>query len=178
MSFINMKMKIGLLGGSFNPAHIGHLHISKIALRKLNLNQVWWLVSPQNPLKKKDDMMDFGLRLDNAQAVAGNNPKIKVKTIEMEMGTRYTIDTLRRLKLKYPDYEFVWLMGADNLIQFPQWKKWREIIRLVPIHVFDRADHFYKAIGGKAYQIHKGRIHYHKIRKSLLSGTALRLTKR
>lgn len=167
-------MRVGLLGGSFNPAHQGHLHISNIALKKLKLDQVWWLVSPQNPLKKKDDMMDFSLRLDHAAAIVGVNPKIKVLGIEMELGTRYTVDTLKRLKKKFPNIEFYWLMGADNLIQLPKWKKWQHILDLAPIHVFDRADYFYKAIKSRAYQMYRNRIHYHKIRKNPLSSTEIR----
>ena len=167
-------MKIGLLGGSFNPAHAGHLHISEIALKKLGLNQVWWLVSPQNPLK--DKIGKFEERLDAAKKLTARNPKIKVLDLENKFGTQYTIDTLKRLKTKFPHYEFVWLMGADNLIQLPKWKRWEEILKLVPIQVFDRAEYFYKAIGQLAYQKHKSRIKYHKIRKHPASATEIRMS--
>ncbi len=170
-------MKIGLLGGSFNPAHAGHLHISEIALKTLGLKQVWWLVSPQNPLKSKSDMADFSTRFKKAKAIAADNPHIKVLDIEMALGTRYTVDTLKRLQQKFPKTEFVWLMGADNLIQLPKWKKWEEILQLAEVHVFDRDEHFYKAVKELAYQKHPGRIHYHLIRKHPVSGTAIRRTK-
>lgn len=166
--------KIGLLGGSFNPAHEGHLHISEIALKKLGLSQVWWLVSPQNPLKKKEDMMDFSLRLDHAAAIAGDNPRIKVSGLEVELGTRYTVDTIKRLKKKFPQYEFYWLMGTDNLIQLPKWKKWEHILDLAHVHVFDRDDQFYQAIHGKAFKKHPEQITYHNIRKNPLSATLIR----
>lgn len=167
-------MKIGLLGGSFNPAHEGHLHISEIAMHKLGLSQLWWLVSPQNPLKSSDDMMDFVLRMDHAGAVAGNHPKVKVLGIEIELDTIYTADTIRRLKQKHPAYEFVWLMGTDNLLQLPRWKKWEDICRQVEIHVFDRNKDFHKAVRGKAVLKFKDRIHYHFIRKNPLSATEIR----
>ena len=166
-------MKIGLLGGSFNPAHSGHLHISKIALAKLGLTQLWWLVSPQNPLKSTDDMMDFTLRYDHALAIA-NHPKIKVSAIEAEFQTQYTADTIARLRQKDPRYKFVWIMGADNLIQLPQWKKWEEICQQVPIHVFDRDEYFFKAMAGKAIAKHGDKITYHIIRKNPLSSTEIR----
>lgn len=167
-------MKIGLLGGSFNPAHEGHLHISKVALKKLGLDQLWWLVSPQNPLKSSDDMMDFALRMDHAGAVAGETPKIKVLGIEVELNTRFTADTIHKLRLRYPYYEFVWLMGTDNLIQLPQWKKWKEICEQVEIHVFDRNEDFHRAVRGKAMMQYKDRINYHYIRKNPLSATEIR----
>ncbi len=171
-------MKIGLLGGSFNPAHVGHLYISEIALKKLKLDQVWWLVSPLNPLKKKEDMMDFTLRLDHAQAIAGRNPKIKVLGIEVELGTRYTVDTIKRLKKKFPHVEFFWLMGTDNLLQFTRWKKWQHILDLAEVHVFDRDDDFYRATKSRAYLRYPNRITYHKIRKNSASSTEIRrLTK-
>jgi len=171
-------LKIGLLGGSFNPAHAGHLHISEIALKKLGLAQVWWLVSPQNPLKPRTEMMDFEKRFASAVKAKGQNPKIKVSDIEAKFGTRYTVDILRRLKAKFPHYEFVWLMGADNLLQLPKWKNWQEILRLVPIHVFDRAQFFHQAVSSRAYSQYKGRITYHNIRKNPFSATGIRLTKR
>lgn len=167
-------MKIGLLGGSFNPAHDGHLHISKIALKKLGLGQLWWLVSPQNPLKTSDDMMDFALRMDHAGAIVGDHPHIKVLGIEVELNTRYTADTIKKLKQRYPQHEFIWLMGTDNLLQFPRWKKWEEICELAEIHVFDRDKDFHKAMRGKAMMKYKDRIHYHYIRKNPLSATEIR----
>ena len=167
-------MKIGLLGGSFNPAHDGHLHISKIALHKLGLRQLWWLVSPQNPLKSTEDMADFVVRYDHACAIAANNPQIKVLGIEAELGTIYTADTIRRLKLKYPEHEFIWMMGTDNLVQLPYWKHWEEICKQVHIHVFDRNEQLYEAMNGKAIAKYPDRIHYHYIRKNPNSATEIR----
>lgn len=131
-------MKIGLLGGSFNPAHAGHLHISKEAIKRLGLDEVWWILSPQNPLKSKSEIAEYDLRLQKAKAVAAKNPQIKICEIEAEQGLQYTIDTLHALKKKYPKHQFVWTMGADNLLQFHQWKSWQEIFTLLPIAVFNR----------------------------------------
>ena len=167
-------MKVGLLGGSFNPAHDGHLHISKIALQKLGLRQLWWLVSPQNPLKSTDDMADFAIRYDHACKVAEKNPSIKVLGIEDELGTVYTSDTIRRLHLKFPQHEFAWLMGADNLVQLPRWKHWEEICEQVDIHVFDRNEYLYEAMNGIAMAKFGHKIHYHHIRKNAQSATDIR----
>ncbi|MGD9637949.1 MAG: nicotinate-nucleotide adenylyltransferase [Alphaproteobacteria bacterium] len=133
----NKNMKIGLLGGSFNPAHKGHIYISEMALKKMNLDEVWWLVSPQNPLKSSQGMASFEQRYDYAKKIITNS-KIKVSNIEQELGTRYTVDTISRLKQIYKSYKFVWIMGADNLEQIPKWKNWKKIFNLVPIAVFDR----------------------------------------
>ena len=130
--------KIGLLGGSFNPAHEGHLHISLLALKLMGLNEIWWLVSPQNPLKSTEDMAPLNVRLQSAKEVA-QHKSITPMALEDTLGTQYTIDTLRALKTHYPDTSFVWIMGADNLVQFSKWKDWEAIFSLVPIAVFDRA---------------------------------------
>ena len=142
-------MRIGLLGGSFNPAHDGHRHISLQALERLGLDQVWWLVSPQNPLKPVDGMAPFDERVAAAQRVA-NDPRIRVSAIEKDLGTRYTADTLAALKTQFPDHRFVWLMGADNLIQMPRWRLWQRIFHTVPIAVFPRAPYSLKASSCKA----------------------------
>lgn len=170
-------MKIGLLGGSFNPAHDGHLHISEIALKTLGLMQVWWLVSPQNPLKSRKDMMSLKERMASAKAVTRHNPQIRVTDIEVKLRTQYTADTLMRLKLKYPQHEFFWLMGADNLVQLPKWKKWQKIIKLAEIHVFDRSDYLYKGVKGRAFSHYPHRIKYHHIRKHPASATEIRKSK-
>lgn len=128
---------VGLLGGSFNPAHEGHRHISLYALKMLGLDAVWWMVSPQNPLKSGKDMADIGTRLRDANAIAAH-PKIFVTDIESQMGTRYTADTLKALKKHFPRTKFVWLMGADNLHQFHRWKNWQEIFKAVPVCVLAR----------------------------------------
>ena len=128
---------IGLLGGSFNPAHRAHRRISLHALGALGLDEVWWLVSPGNVLKPVDGMAPLAARVASAQAMARTAP-IRVSAIEAELGTRYTVDTLARLQRRYPRYRFVWLMGADNLAQFHRWRDWRAIARMMPIAVIAR----------------------------------------
>ncbi|MFA9201271.1 MAG: nicotinate-nucleotide adenylyltransferase [Cypionkella sp.] len=130
-------MRTGILGGSFNPAHRGHRRISLAALRLLGLDEVWWLVSPGNPLKPAGGMAPLAARVASAQGAARRAP-IRVTAIERELGTRYTIDTLRALARRYPQRRFIWLMGADNLAQFHRWRDWRGIARTVPIAVFAR----------------------------------------
>jgi nicotinate-nucleotide adenylyltransferase len=146
----NERAKIGLLGGSFNPPHEGHVHISKEALRLLGLDEVWWLVSPQNPLKSSCDMADFAERMQNAEAILKNKRKISVSAFEALEGTQYTYDTLKALQKSYPEVDFVWLMGADNLLNFHKWYKWQEIFSLVPIAVFDREDYAGEALNSEA----------------------------
>jgi nicotinate-nucleotide adenylyltransferase len=130
-------LRIGLLGGSFNPAHAGHFAISLYALRRLQLDQIWWLVSPQNPLKSKKDMGRLDVRIAQAHGLA-RHPKIRVMDLESKLGTRYTVDTLIQLKRRFPHTDFIWLMGADNLRQMPRWKQWAKIFLLVPVAVFRR----------------------------------------
>lgn len=127
----------GLLGGSFNPAHGGHRAISLNAIDALGLDELWWLVSPGNPLKPKAGMASLPARLASAQRMAKRAP-IRATGIEAELGTRYTIDTLKKLVRRYPDRQFIWIMGADNLVQLPQWRDWRGIARLMPIAVIAR----------------------------------------
>jgi nicotinate-nucleotide adenylyltransferase len=144
--------RIGLLGGSFNPAHRGHRSISLAAMRVLALDEVWWLVSPGNPLKEgSEDMAPYDARLASAREMAKRS-RIRVSDFEAEVGTRYTIDTLRELVQRYPEDRFVWLMGADSLRNFHMWKDWREIARLMPIAVirrpgYDWAAHAVRAMG-------------------------------
>lgn len=130
-------LRIGLLGGSFNPAHEGHLYASVLALKQLQLDYVWWLVSPQNPLKDTTGMADFAARLAAARKFA-RHPRIVVSGIESALGTRFTIDTLDALTHRFPQLHFVWLMGSDNLIQLPRWRAWRKIFATVPIAVVAR----------------------------------------
>ena len=141
--------RVGLLGGSFNPAHDGHLHISILALRALGLDEVWWLVSPQNPLKPDRGMASFAARVGAARALA-RHPRIVVSDLERRLGTRYTADTLDAVKRRFPRTAFVWLMGADNLVQIPRWKDWTAIFARAPIAVFDRPSYCYKALAGRA----------------------------
>ena len=142
-------LRIGLLGGSFNPAHEGHRHMSLMALKRLGLDQVWWLVSPQNPLKPLKGMASLGDRLAIARHVAAH-PRILPTDIETRMGTRYTVDTLTGLKRHFPGTHFVWLMGADNLDQIPRWRGWTRIFSMVPVAIFPRQPYSTGALGGKA----------------------------
>lgn len=142
-------LRIGLLGGSFNPAHDGHRHLSLVALRTLGLDQVWWLVSPQNPLKAAAGMAGLAQRMVRARRVA-RHPSIRVTDIETRLGTRYTVDTLTVLCRRMPQHRFVWLMGADNLAQLPRWDRWTRLPQLVPVAVFDRAPHSFSAMTGQA----------------------------
>ncbi|MEM9312286.1 MAG: nicotinate-nucleotide adenylyltransferase [Pseudomonadota bacterium] len=132
-----LARRVGLLGGSFNPAHGGHRRITRFAMDALGLDTAWWLVSPGNPLKPGDDMASLHARLKSAELQA-RRARIVPTAIELELGTRYTVDTLTRLVQRYPNREFVWLMGADNLAQFHLWKGWRTIARTVPIAVIAR----------------------------------------
>lgn len=145
---IPRKRRIGLLGGSFNPAHAGHVHISHEALKRLKLDEIWWLVSPQNPLKSADDLADYETRFATAQRLT-RDPRIRVLGIEAAQGLRYTVDTVRFLQARHRDCCFVWLMGADNLAQFHRWRSWREIARMVPIAVLDRAPFSLHALHGR-----------------------------
>jgi nicotinate-nucleotide adenylyltransferase len=141
--------RIGLLGGSFDPAHEGHLHLSREALKRLALDQVWWLVSPGNPLKNTDALPSVERRVAAAKRVA-SHPRIQVSNIEEQLGTRYTIDTLTALQRAAPAVRFVWLMGADNLAELPAWKSWEEIMRCLPVAVFDRPGYSIQALNGVA----------------------------
>lgn len=129
--------RIGLLGGSFNPAHRGHRAISLNAIRALDLDEVWWMVSPGNPLKPQAGMAPLAARLASARAMA-RRARIRPSAIEAELGTRYTVDTLAKLTRRYPRTRFIWLMGEDNLAQFSQWRQWRRIARTAPIAVIAR----------------------------------------
>ena len=129
--------RIGLLGGSFNPAHGGHRRVSLFALEALGLDEIWWMVSPGNPLKPRKGMAPLAARVGSAVAQARRAP-IRVTAIERELGTRYTVDTLAALARRYPGHEFIWLMGSDNLAQFHLWRDWRRIARSMPIAVIAR----------------------------------------
>jgi len=139
----------GLLGGSFNPAHGAHRRISLLAKDALGLDEVWWLVSPGNPLKPAKGMAPLSARVKSARAAARRAP-IRVTAIERELGTRYTIDTLRALKRRFPGRRFIWLMGGDNLAQFHRWKRWRGIAREMPIAVIARPGYDRAALASPA----------------------------
>lgn len=141
-------MSIGLLGGSFDPAHQGHAHITREALKRIGLDRVWWLVSPGNPLKARQPA-PMAERMARARAVM-DDPRVVVSDLEARLGTRFTAQTLRRLTALYPGVRFVWLMGADNLVQFDRWQDWEWIMRNVPIGVFARPGSRLAALGARA----------------------------
>ena len=157
------QKRIGILGGSFNPAHRGHLHVSRYALDRLRLDEIWWMVSPQNPLKSSDGMADLSERISSAILIA-KDKRIRITDIEVKLGTAYTAETLYKLKRVYPKARFVWLMGADNLMQIPMWKDWKKIFKTVPIAVFTRPNFSKRALDGVAakrfarYRINENKI--------------------
>ncbi len=131
-------LRIGLLGGSFNPAHSGHLYVSETALKRLKLDSVWWLVSPANPLKSKSSMASLATRLGSARQMSVHHPRIHVSALEQSLHTIYTIDTVKALQRRFPNIHFVWLMGSDNLEQFSRWRRWRDLAGRIPIAVIQR----------------------------------------
>ncbi|MFO1073694.1 MAG: nicotinate-nucleotide adenylyltransferase [Geminicoccaceae bacterium] len=148
------RLRVGLLGGSFNPAHDGHRYISLEALRRLRLDQVWWLVSPQNPLKQRAGMAPLAERVAGAARVA-RHPRLRVLPLETRLGTRYTVDTLLRLA-DWPDHRFVWLMGADNLAQLHRWRQWHRIVGACAIAVFERHPYSHSALAAPAAEVFAG----------------------
>ncbi len=142
---------MGVLGGSFNPAHEGHLHVARLALQRLRLDQVWLLVSPGNPLKPSDGMAPMAERLDSARGIADGR-RIVATAIEGRLHTRYTFDTLRSLRMRFPRVGFVWLMGADNLVQLPRWQHWIGIAATMPFAVMPRPTYNQRALSGQAAQ--------------------------
>lgn len=125
--------RVGLLGGSFNPPHLGHLQIAEQARKRLNLHEVWLLVSPQNPLKSKKGMEEFTQRYQQCQLLAKEHPWLKVSDFEQQNGTAYTSQTIKALQRRYKENNFVWLMGSENLTHFHKWQNWEKIFHLVPI---------------------------------------------
>jgi nicotinate-nucleotide adenylyltransferase len=149
--FYSNRMRIGLLGGSFNPPHLAHRAISLFALKRLKLDRVWWLVTPGNPLKDGRALHDLDARVEAARRVA-NDPRIDVSCLESVIGTRYTVDTVRYLRRRASGLRFVWIMGADNLAQFHRWQDWRDIAFEVPIAVIDRPPQSFRALASPASQ--------------------------
>ena len=143
------RTRVGLLGGSFNPAHMGHRHVAELARRRLRLDQVWLLVSPGNPLKPAAGMAGLAGRLASAAAIADGR-RIVATGIEAGLRTRYTVDTLRELRRRFPLVRFVWLMGADNLEQLPRWRRWHDIVRGVCFAVMPRPTYNHRALAGQA----------------------------
>ena len=143
------RLRVGLLGGSFNPAHAGHRHVADVALRRLRLDQVWLLVSPGNPLKQPVGMAPMVERLAGACGISDGR-RILATAVEQKLGGRYTVDTLRMLRRRFPRVEFVWLMGADILVQLPAWKRWMDVVRAVPFAVLPRPSYNERALASQA----------------------------
>lgn len=149
-------MVVGLLGGSFDPAHEGHVHITREALKRMGLDQVWWLVTPANPLKARQPA-PLADRIGRARAVM-RHPRVKITALEDALGTRATADTIDRLRAIYPGVTFVWLMGADNLVQFHRWGRWRDILRSVAVGVLARPGSGVQArlsVAARAFRVHQ-----------------------
>jgi nicotinate-nucleotide adenylyltransferase len=149
-------MVIGLLGGSFDPAHAGHVNISLAALNGMGLDRVWWLVTPGNPLKARQPAA-LEVRVAYAKTVM-TDPRVVVTGVEAALGTRNTVDTIERLRAIYPGVRFVWLMGADNLVQFHRWERWRDILRMVPVGVLARPGWGVKArlsVAARAFRVYR-----------------------
>lgn len=144
LPFARAGQVIGLLGGSFDPAHEGHAHITREALRRFGLDAVWWLVSPGNPLKDPKEYAPYEARLAKARIVAAD-PSIVISDFERRKNLRYTVDTLETLTALWPEMRFVWLMGADSLETLHHWKDWRRIFALVPVAIFNRPGHEHAA---------------------------------
>ncbi|MCB5177669.1 MULTISPECIES: nicotinate-nucleotide adenylyltransferase [Microvirga] len=144
-------MRIGLYGGSFNPAHAGHRHVSLLALRRLRLDRIWWIVTPGNPLKDLSELVPLPLRVEGARETA-DHPRIDVTTFEEEIGASYTVETLAYLRRRYPGVRFVWIMGADSLASFHRWRGWRRIARTMPFAVVDRPGWTLKAVRSRGAQ--------------------------
>ena len=137
MPYVEKRMQVGLFGGSFNPPHAGHALVAEIALRSLGLDQLWWMVTPGNPLKSGRTIAPLGERLALSEQIA-EDPRIKVTAFEAAYNVRYTADTLALVRGRNPGVDFVWVMGADNLAGFHHWDRWRDIALTMPIAVIDR----------------------------------------
>ena len=144
-------MRIGLLGGSFNPPHVAHRAISLFAIKRLKLDRVWWLVTPGNPLKESGPLHDLDARAEAARKMA-DDPRIDITCLESVIGTRYTVDTISYLRRRASGLRLVWIMGADNLAQFHHWQNWRRIASEVPIAVIDRPPQSFRALAAPAAQ--------------------------
>ena len=142
-------LRIGLLGGSFNPPHEAHRAISQFAMKRLQLDRVWWLVSPGNPLKNGYGTNDIVARASAARRIA-RDPRIDVTCLEAVIGTRYTVDTISYLRRRCSGARFVWIMGADNLAQFDRWENWQRIAADVPLAVIDRPPQSFRALAAPA----------------------------
>ena len=148
---VGPQLRIGLMGGSFNPAHEGHRYVSEVAKKALKLDAVWWLVTPGNPLKQHGALRDLNERAEAARNMA-DDPRIDISCLESVIGTRYTVDTITYLRRRVSGLRLVWIMGADNLAQFHRWQNWRRIASEVPIAVIDRPPQSFRALAAPAAQ--------------------------
>jgi nicotinate-nucleotide adenylyltransferase len=163
-------MRIGLFGGSFNPPHDGHRAASLLALKRLRLDRIWWLVSPNNPLKDARELAPLALRLEAARKVA-NHPRIEVTEIEAAIGARFSFETISYLKRRCRGVHFVWVIGADNFRYFDRWQRWREIAELVPIAIIDRPGFTLRSLHGRAAET-LARYRLNETRASVLATAA------
>lgn len=163
---------VGLLGGSFDPAHEGHVHITRTAMKRFGLDRVWWLVSPANPLKKRGPA-PLADRMAKARQVM-RHPRVEVTDIESRLGTRYTAETIAALRAHYPAVRFVWLMGADNLAQFHRWQDWQWIMETVPVGVLARPNDRISARLSKAAHVYRSAMLRGPASRALSSGAAPR----
>jgi nicotinate-nucleotide adenylyltransferase len=163
-------MRIGLMGGSFNPAHEGHRHIAVAALQRLGLHQVWWIVTPGNPLKSRAGLASFGDRMAQARKIAAH-PRIIVTGFEAGLPTPYSADTICFLRRRFPRTHFAWIGGGDILTQFHRWKHWRKICAMLPIAIFDRPDCRFAALAAPA-AVHFGAARISPAKTSLLAAAA------
>jgi nicotinate-nucleotide adenylyltransferase len=167
-------LRIGLMGGSFNPAHDGHLYVAETAIRRLGLDYVWLLVAPQNPLKPVAGMASLAQRLEGARALTGRNRRLIATAVETALQCRYTVDTVRALKARFGAVSFVWLMGSDNLEQFHRWRRWREILAAVPAAVVLRPGSTLAPLKAKAARIAPARFTIIDGHRNPSSATAIR----
>lgn len=170
------RRHIGVLGGSFNPAHEGHIALSQKAYQAGKCDQVWWLVSPQNPLKSEADMADYSHRLAYAKRFVARHPWIKILNLETQTRSNYSFDTMRFLKERSPRATFTWLMGSDNLVQLPQWYRARDFAKQTSCLVFRRQTSFYPALASKGRALfgRSGRLKFNHLFHNIESATALR----
>ncbi len=152
------NMRIGLLGGSFNPAHKGHIYISNTAIKFFNLNEVWWIISPQNPLKSDQIIPSLKERIDYSRKITVGN-RIRVQSLEERFHTKYTYHTIKKILQCYPGSKFLWLMGADNLAQINLWHSWSKIFNLIPIAVFNREGYSKAVMNSVAAYFYKNNLY-------------------
>jgi len=167
-------LRIGLLGGSFNPAHTGHRYVAETAIRRLKLDYVWFLVSPQNPLKPVTGMASLAMRMASVRRLAGGNRRFIVSDLEQAIASRTTIDTVRILKARFPQVHFIWLMGSDNLEQFHHWHRWRDILAALPVAVVQRPGSTLAPLKAKAIRTRPDRFTIIDGRRNQMSATAIR----